>query len=81
MNTRLPRLRALPTLTAIGAIVAAGAERGQGPRFDLATFGAYLERQAAAIREKSGCEEVHFRLATEDGKLKLKARPLSGART
>jgi hypothetical protein len=61
--------------------LAAGGERGQGPRFDLATFGAYLERQAAAIREKSGCEEVHFRLATEDGKLKLKARPLSGART
>jgi hypothetical protein len=62
-----------------GADPGAGPE-GKGPRFDLATFGAYLERQAAAIREKTGCEEVHFRLAAEDGKLKLKARPLGGAR-
>jgi hypothetical protein len=47
-------------------------------RFDLASFGSYLERQAAAIRDKTGCEEVQFRLAAEDGKLKLKARPVGG---
>jgi hypothetical protein len=48
----------------------------EGPRFDLASFSSYLQRQAAAIREKTGCAEVQFRLAAEDGKLKLKARPV-----
>jgi hypothetical protein len=48
----------------------------EGPRFDLAAFGGYLQRQAAAIRDKTGCAEVQFRLAAEDGKLKLKARPV-----
>jgi hypothetical protein len=51
----------------------------EGPRFDLASFGSYLERQAAAIRAKTGCAEVQFRLAAEDGKLRLKARPLAPA--
>jgi hypothetical protein len=31
----------------------------------------------AALREKTGCREVQFRLATEDGKVKLKARPVA----
>jgi hypothetical protein len=52
---------------------------GEGPRFDLASFGSYLERQAAAIHQKTGCTAVQFRLAEEDGKLKLKARPIAGA--
>jgi hypothetical protein len=59
--------------------VAAGGGEG-APRFDLAGFEAYLQRQAAAIRDKTGCDEVQFRLATEDGKLKLKARPVGGAK-
>jgi hypothetical protein len=58
--------------------LAAGAAGGEGPRFDLASFGSYLQRQAAAIRERTGCDEVQFRLASEDGKLKLKARPARG---
>jgi hypothetical protein len=62
-------------LTAVGA-PGGGAEV---PRFDLASFGSYLQRQAAAIRAKTGCAEVQFRLAAEDGKLRLKARPLSPA--
>ncbi len=62
-------------LTTVGAPVGGSAE---GPRFDLASFGSYLQRQAAAIRDKTGCAEVQFRLAAEDGKLKLKARPVSG---
>ena len=53
------------------------AGRGEGPRFDLDSFETYLARQAAALREKTGCSEVQFRLAMEDGKLKLKARPLA----
>jgi hypothetical protein len=47
---------------------------GDGPKFDLDSFQGYLRRQTAAIREKTGCTEVQFRVAEEDGKLKLKAR-------
>jgi hypothetical protein len=50
---------------------------GEGPRFDLASFGSYLRRQAAAIAGKTGCSAVQFRLAEEEGKLKLKARPIA----
>jgi hypothetical protein len=49
---------------------------GEAPRFDLDSFQTYLTRQVAAIREKTGCSQVQFRLATEDGKVKLKARPV-----
>jgi hypothetical protein len=60
-------------------MTAAGAPGGgaEGPRFDLASFGSYLQRQSAAIRAKTGCAEVQFRLAAEDGKLRLKARPVA----
>jgi hypothetical protein len=49
---------------------------GDGPKFDLDSFEKYLARQIAALREKTGCDQVQFRLAEEDGKLKLKARPV-----
>jgi hypothetical protein len=49
---------------------------GDNPRFDLDSFQTYLARQVTAIREKTGCAAVQFRLATEDGKVKLKARPV-----
>ena len=49
---------------------------GDAPRFDLDSFQTYLARQVSAIREKTGCSQVQFRLAAEDGKLKLKARPV-----
>jgi hypothetical protein len=74
-----PDPRAVAALYA--QVTAAGAPGGgaEGPRFDLASFGSYLQRQAAAIRAKTGCAEVQFRLAAEDGKLRLKARPLAPA--
>jgi hypothetical protein len=50
---------------------------GDTPRFDLDSFQTYLARQVTAIREKTGCTEVQFRLASEDGKIKLKARPVA----
>ena len=53
------------------------ASPGEGPRFDLDSFQTYLARQVTAIREKTGCTEVQFRLAAEDGKIKLKARPVT----
>jgi hypothetical protein len=49
---------------------------GDGPRFDLESFRSYLSKQVSAIRAKTGCAEVQFRISEEDGKLKLKARPL-----
>jgi hypothetical protein len=50
---------------------------GGSPGFDLDSFQTYLTRQVAAIRDKTGCTEVQFRLSPEDGKLKLKARPVA----
>lgn len=52
---------------------------GDSPKFDLDSFQTYLVKQAAAIRSKTGCSEVQFRLAVEDGKTKLKARPVQGS--
>lgn len=49
---------------------------GDGPRFDLDSFRTYLKRQISTLRDKTGCREVQFRLSEEDGKLKLKAKPL-----
>ncbi|HYU31187.1 MAG TPA: MXAN_5187 C-terminal domain-containing protein [Thermoanaerobaculia bacterium] len=49
---------------------------GDGPKFDLDSFEKYLSRQVAALREKTGCDQVQFRLAEEEGKVKLKARPV-----
>jgi hypothetical protein len=53
------------------------ASPGDSPRFDLDSFQTYLARQVAAIREKTGCDQVQFRLSNEDGKVKLKARPVT----
>jgi hypothetical protein len=50
---------------------------GDSVRFDLDSFQTYLKRQVTAIREKTGCSQVQFRLAAEDGKVKLKARPVA----
>lgn len=49
---------------------------GSRPRFDLASFRTYLERQLETVRERTGCDRVVFRIAEEDGKMKLKARPV-----
>jgi len=49
---------------------------GDGPRFDLETFRTYIGKQIDSIRRKTGCSQVQFRLAEEDGKLKLKAKPV-----
>ncbi len=54
-----------------GAVGASGV-----PSMDLATFRGYLAQQLEAIRLKTGCEAAQFRIATENGKLKLKAKPV-----
>ncbi|HKI87282.1 MAG TPA: MXAN_5187 C-terminal domain-containing protein [Thermoanaerobaculia bacterium] len=50
------------------------------PKTDLESFRRYLASQVARIQEKTGCDQVEFRVASVDGKLKLKARPLSRRR-
>src|SRR5262249_45596539 len=67
---------AVPT-DAAEALYAGLARGGEAPRFDLQSFQTYIERQAASIRARTGCAQVQFRLADEDGKLKLKARPVA----
>jgi len=49
---------------------------GGSPGFDLESFRTYLEQQVGAIREKTGCERVRFRLEPDGERMKLKARPL-----
>lgn len=56
----------------------AGLCRGaEPPRFDLDSFGSYLERQLSQIRQKSGRRSVRFRVEREGSKVKLKAKPIA----
>ncbi len=43
---------------------------------DLERFRSYIHRQAEVIRSKTGCREIQFRIAVQDGKMKLKAKPV-----
>jgi hypothetical protein len=52
------------------------ADSDRAPRADFDKFQTYLNKQVAQIRDKTGCDEVSFRVASEKGKLKLKARPI-----
>lgn len=60
------------------AALLAGLARGGAAAPDVDSFRGYLARQLDAIREKTGAREVQFRLALEEGKMKLKAKPLGG---
>jgi hypothetical protein len=51
----------------------------RGATMDLDTFRGYLEKQVAQIREKTGCSAVQFRVLTEEGKVKIKAKPVGSA--
>lgn len=46
------------------------------PKMTLERFRNYLDRQSAMIRQKTGCSEIQFRVAVENGKMKLKAKPI-----
>jgi len=50
------------------------ADSATGPKADFGKFQTYLEKQAEKIREKTGCNQVSFRVASEKGNLKLKAK-------
>lgn len=53
-----------------------GLHKGGQSKLDLETFRTYIDRQVDLIRQKTGCRDVQFRLTTEDGKVKLKAKAL-----
>ncbi len=48
---------------------------GRGKKADFDSFQGYIEKQAAQIRSKTGCSQVRFRITSDDGTLKLKAKP------
>lgn len=48
----------------------------RNPKMDLDRFRTYIQKQADVIRAKTGCREIQFRIAVQDGKVKLKARPI-----
>ncbi len=43
---------------------------------DLERFRAHLSKQAETLRAKTGAEQIQFRIAEEDGKMKIKAKPI-----
>jgi hypothetical protein len=51
-------------------------QSASAPPMELDAFRGYLSRQIESIRIKTGCDAVQFRLAAEEGKLKLKAKPV-----
>ncbi len=51
----------------------------RGKKTDLESFRGFLLSQAEAIRDKTGCDDVVFRVTSKDGKLKLKAKPGEGS--
>lgn len=48
----------------------------RNPAMDLEKFRDFVGRQAEAIRAKTGCSDIQFRVEIEEGKPKLKAKPV-----
>ena len=69
--------RGAPDAVAVEALWTGLVASGGGARIELETFRGYLEKQLGEIRTKTGVAAVQFRVVQEDGKLKLKARPMS----
>ncbi len=46
------------------------------PQADYHRFQTYLLQQVSKIRQRTGCSQVQFRVHTEGGKTKLKAKPV-----
>jgi hypothetical protein len=66
-----------PDAAAVAALYKGLYQAGDhAPSMDLDRFRGYLAQQVETIRSKTGCREIVFRVAEEEGKLKLKARPV-----
>lgn len=48
----------------------------RNPSMDLEKFREFVGKQAETIRAKTGCSDIQFRVEIEDGKPKLKAKPV-----
>lgn len=48
----------------------------RNPSMDLEKFREFVGKQAEAIRAKTGCSDIQFRVEIEEGKPKLKAKPV-----
>lgn len=53
-------------------------ESSAANKVDLDRFRHYLNEQAQKLRQQTGCAQVQFRLANENGKVKLKAKAIRG---
>lgn len=49
---------------------------GRGSKADFGSFETHVTQQVAKLREKTGCNRVHLRVAREGDTLKLKAKPV-----
>jgi hypothetical protein len=70
---------AQPPPGAVEALYEGLVSRGGAEKMELETFRTYLDRQRALIQEKTGCEQIQFRLTDEEGRMKLKAKPVRAA--
>jgi hypothetical protein len=61
---------------AVDALYTGLSKGARPPKFDLDSFGKYLEHQATLIRQKTGCEKVQFRIEQDGDKMRLKAKPI-----
>lgn len=61
---------------AVEALFAGLCRGAEPPRFDLDTFGRFLEKQLDQIRSKTGREAVQFRVEREGSQVRLKAKPV-----
>ena len=67
-----------PSTEAVAALYQGLYSGGDSNRIaDLDKFRGYIQKQAEQIRSKTGCSEVRFRVSSEGGKVKLKAKPVS----
>jgi len=69
-------LRDAGEAAAVEALWSDLAAAGGGKRLELETFRGYVAKQVAEIRAKTGAGAVQFRVVEEEGRLKLKAKPL-----
>jgi hypothetical protein len=48
----------------------------RNPTMDLERFRGHISKQVETIRAKAGVDQIQFRIAEEDGKMKIKAKPI-----
>ena len=49
---------------------------GRSKKTDFDSFRSYLDGQIVKLKDKTGCEQVQFRISGQGSKLKLKAKPI-----